>query len=61
MVEIKVMINNQPIYILIDPGARQSYISPRIVELCKSIPEKFDKSWLVQLTTGTKRKSLESC
>ena len=49
MVEIKGMINNQPISIWIDPGASLSYISPRIVELCKLVPEKFDKSWLVQL------------
>ena len=56
MVEIEGMINNQPVSILIDPGAILSYISPRIVELCKSAPEKFDKSWLVQLATGTKSK-----
>ena len=33
-----------------------SYISPRIVELCKLVPEKFDKSWLVKLSTRTKHK-----
>ena len=33
-----------------------SYISPIIVELYKLVPEKFDKSWLVQLATITKRK-----
>ena len=42
--------------ILIDLGASMSYISLRIVELCKLILEKFDKSWLVQLATGTKCK-----
>ena len=56
MVEIEGMINSQPISILIDPGASLNYISPRIVELCKLVPENFDKSWLVQLATGTKRK-----
>ena len=56
MVEIEGMINNQPISILIDPGAILIYISPRVVDLCNLVPEKFDKSWLVQLATGTKRK-----
>ena len=32
MVEIKGMIKDQPISILIDPGASLSYVSPRIVE-----------------------------
>ena len=56
MVEVEGMINNQPISILIDPGASPSYIYPRIVDLCNLVPEKFDKSWLVQLATCTKRK-----
>ena len=56
MVEIKGMINSQPISILIYLGMILSYISPRIVELCKLVPENFDKSWLVQLATGTKWK-----
>ena len=47
MVEIEGVINSQPISILIGPGASVSYISPRIVELCKLVPDKFDKSWLV--------------
>ena len=50
------MIKSKHISILIDPGASMSYISPRIVELCKLVPEKFDKSWLVQLATRTKCK-----
>ena len=56
MVEIEGMINNQPISILIDPHASLTYIWPRIVELCKLVPEKFDNSWLVQLATSTKCK-----
>ena len=56
MSEIKGMINNQPISIWIDPGASLSYISRRIFKLCKLLLENFDKSWLVQLATGTKRK-----
>ena len=54
LVKIEGMINNQPISILIDPGAILSYIGPRIVDLCNLVPEKFDKSWLVQLAMGTK-------
>ena len=42
IVEIESMINNQPISILIDLGASLSYIRPRIVDLCKLVPKKFD-------------------
>ena len=56
MVEVEGMITNQPISVLIDPCASLSYISPRVVDLCNLVPENFDKSWLVQLSTGTKRK-----
>ena len=56
MVEIEGMINNQPISVLIDPSASMSYVSPIIIDLCKLVPENFDKSLLVQLATGTKRK-----
>ena len=56
MVKIKGMIRSQPIFILIDLGASLSYISHRIVELCKLGLEKIDKSWLVQLAIGTKSK-----
>ena len=56
MVEIEVMMKNQPISILIDPNASLSYGSPRIVELCKLQQDKFEKSWLVQLAIGTKWK-----
>ena len=47
MVKIEGMIKSQPISILIDLGASLSYVSPIIVELCKLVQEKFDKSWLV--------------
>ena len=50
------MIKSQPISMSNDPGASMSYISPRIFELCKLVPEKFEKFWLVQLSTSTKRK-----
>ena len=56
MVKIEGMIKSQPIFVLSDPGASLSYVSPRIVEICKLVVENFDKSWMVQLATGTKRK-----
>ena len=64
MVEVQGMIQNFSVSILIDPGASLSYISPSIVEKCKLSLQKFEKSWLVQLATGTKRKVVnyvESC
>ena len=54
MVKIEGMIKCQPISILIDPSASLSYVSPRIVELCKLQQDKFEKYWLVQLATGRK-------
>ena len=33
-----------------------SYVSPRLVERCELHQSKFDKSWLIQLATGTKRR-----
>ena len=56
MVEVQGMIQNQLISIQINPGAGLSYASPSIVEKCKLPFKKFEKSWLVQLATGTKRK-----
>ena len=50
------MIKSQPISILIDLDASLSYVSPRILELCKLVLENFEKSWLVQLATGSKHK-----
>ena len=64
MVEIQGMIQNQPVSILIDPGASLSYVSPSIVENCKLSLKKFENSWLVQLATGTKMKVvnyIENC
>ena len=42
MVEIEGMIKVQPISILIDPGARLSYVSPSITESYKLAPYKFE-------------------
>ena len=43
MVETKGMLKDKPISILIDLGASLSYISPRILELCKLQQNKFEK------------------
>ena len=64
MVEVKGMIQKISVSILIDPGASLSYISPSIVEKCSLSLKKIEKSWLVQLATGTKRKVInyvENC
>ena len=47
MVEVEGKLNQTTISILIDPGARLSYISPDLVEKCKLSIQKFTKSWLV--------------
>ena len=59
MVELEGKILNTYISILIDPGACRSYVSPKIVDICKLGKVKHDKPWLVQLATGTKHKVSE--
>ena len=54
MVEIEGNILNTSISMLIDPGALHSYVSPKIVDVCKLGKVKHDKPWLVQLATGMK-------
>lgn len=56
MIECEGMISKQPISVLFDPGARLSYVSPKVVEKCQLQSCKFPKPWLVQLATGAKRK-----
>ena len=56
MVEVQHMIQNQSISILIEPSASLSYVSPTIAEKCNLSLKKFEKYWLVQLATRTKRK-----
>ena len=56
VVEIEGKINDTRISVLIDPGATLSYITPDVVESNKLKKRKHAKSWLVQLTIGTKRK-----
>ena len=59
MVEIEGKIFNTSISILIDPDAFQSYVSPKIVDVCKLGKVKHDKPWMVQLATSTKHKVSE--
>jgi hypothetical protein len=59
MIEVEGMINNRPLVILIDSGASHSYVDPRVVESLHLTRSKHEKSWLVQLATGTKRKVTE--
>ena len=54
MVEIEGNIFNTSISILIDPDACRSYVSPKIVDLCKLEKVKHEKPWMVQLAMGTK-------
>jgi hypothetical protein len=54
MIEVEGMINNGPLVILIDSGASHSYVDPRVVESLHLTKRKHEKSWLVQLATGTK-------
>jgi hypothetical protein len=59
MIEVEGMINNQPFTILIDLEAIHSYIDPRVVKGLHLSRRKHEKSWLVQLSIGTKRKVTE--
>jgi hypothetical protein len=56
MIEVEGKIDNQPIAILIDSRASHSYIDPNLVERFKLKKCKHEKSLLVQLATGTKRR-----
>ena len=59
MIELEGMIKKQPFTTLVDSGASHSYIDPRVVESLHLIRSKHEKSWLVQLAIGTKRKVTE--
>jgi hypothetical protein len=59
MIEVEGMINNHTFTTLIDSGASHSYINPRVVESLQLSRSKHEKSWLVQLDTGTRRKVTE--
>jgi hypothetical protein len=64
MIEVEGMIKNQPFAILTDSGASHSYIDPRVVESFHLSIIQHQKTWLVQMAIGTKRKVtelVESC
>ena len=56
VVEVEGKIIEQSVSILIELGSIDSYITPKIVDICAFKKLKHRKSWLVQLATGTKRK-----
>jgi hypothetical protein len=59
VVEIEGKINNTLSFFLIDRGATLSYITHFVVESNKLKKMKHEKSWLVQLATGTKMKVVD--
>jgi hypothetical protein len=59
MIEVEGMINNRPFIILIKSGASHSYVDPRVVEILHLSRSKHEKSCLVQLAIGRKRKVIE--
>jgi hypothetical protein len=56
MIEVEGKIINHPVSILIDSGASHCYIDPKIVDRLHLEKSKLEKSSLVQLATGTKRR-----
>ena len=56
MVEVAGKIIEQSVSILIHPVSTHSNISPRVVDIFSLNKVEHNKSWLVQLATGTKRK-----
>jgi hypothetical protein len=59
MIEVEGMINNHAFTILIDSRYSHSYIDPKVVERFQFPRRKHGKSWMVQLSTGAKRKVIE--
>ena len=59
MVEVVGKIVEQSDSIFIDPSYTHDYITPRVVDICIFKKVKHNKSWLLQLATGTKRKVSE--
>ena len=59
VVEVVGKIVEQFVSILIDPSSTHSYITPRVVQICAFKKLKHNKSWLVKLAIGTKRKVSE--
>jgi hypothetical protein len=59
VVEVEGKVNNTHVSILIDPGDTSSYVSPGVVDSNKLKKIRHEKSWLVQLAIGTKRKAID--
>ena len=59
MIEVEGMIHNQSISILIDSRGSHSYIDPNLVERLHLEKCKHERSWIVQLATGIRRKVSE--
>jgi hypothetical protein len=60
MNKVEGKIINQPITILIDSGVNHSYFDPKIVDNFPLKKNKLERSWLVQLAIGTKRRINET-
>lgn len=58
MVEFEGKIFDRTVFVLVEPGAQLSYVSPKVVENCNLKSVKFKSPWLVQLATGAKRRVL---
>lgn len=58
VIKIEGKIVDKYSFVLIDPRSTYSYVKPRIVDIFFLV-KKHDKSWLVQLAIGTKRKVCE--
>jgi hypothetical protein len=56
MIEVEGKIINQYVAILIDSGASHYYVDPKIVHSLHLEKSKLEKSSLVHLATGTKRR-----
>jgi hypothetical protein len=56
IIEVEGNINDHPIAISIDSGSSHSYLDPNMVERFQLPRNKLEKTWLVQLATGEKRK-----
>jgi len=56
VVEVEGKVNNNHVFVLIDPRATLSYVAPSVVDSNKLKKVRHTKSWLVQLAIGTKRK-----
>jgi hypothetical protein len=60
MIEVECKIINHVVVILVDLGEIHSYIDPIVLEIFQLMKSKFERSWLVQLATGTKRRINET-